>query len=229
VIVFSDGQAVFGERFTVKLQAPEFNFVRYPFDTQTFFVHVQALYPTAFMKYVPLEGFSRLGGKLGEEEWIFDKSWTSTSEVEGSTGKPTSLFSFGFTARRHLNYYVLRIFVPLAIIILVSWLTFFLQDFGKRVDIAGANLLIFIAFNFTISGDLPRLGYVTFMDAVVVTTFVFSGLVVTMSVVFKRMEVMGKESLARRIDKFTIWIYPLTLAVLAISCWYWFVAKHPHH
>ena len=228
VIVFSDGQAVYGERFTVKLQAPEFDFVRYPFDTQKFFVHVQALYPTAFMKYVTLDGFSRLGGRLGEEEWLFEKTWTSTSEVEGATGKPTSLFSFGFAGRRHLNYYLLRIFVPLAIIILVSWLTFFLQDFGKRVDIAGANLLIFVAFNFTISGDLPRLGYVTFMDAIVVTTFVFSGLVVIMSVAFKRMEVVGRESLARRIDRFTIWIYPSTLAVLVMFCWYWFVAERPY-
>lgn len=227
VIIFSDGQAVYGERFTVKLQAPEFNFVKYPFDTQKFFVHVQAVYPTTFMNYVPLDGYSRLGGQLGEEEWLFRKSWTGTSEVEGATGKPTSLFSFGFSAHRHLNYYLLRIFVPLAIIVVVSWLTFFLQDFGKRVDLAGANLLIFIAFNFTISNDLPRLGYVTFMDAIVVTTFVFSGLVVITSVAFKRMEVIGRESLARRIDKLTLWIYPLTLCALVMFCWYWFIAEHP--
>jgi hypothetical protein len=223
VIVFSDGQAVYGERFTVKLQAPEFDFARYPFDTQTFFVHVQAVYPTTFMKYVPLDAFSRLGGRLGEEEWLFGEPWTSTSVVEGTTGKPTSLFSFGFSAHRHLNYYLLRIFVPLAIIILVSWLTFFLQDFGKRVDVAAANLLIFVAFNFTISGDLPRLGYMTFMDAIVLATFVFSGLVVIMNVIFKRMEVMGREAVARRIDTFTIWIYPLALGVLVLLCWFRFV------
>jgi hypothetical protein len=227
VIIFSDGQVVYGERFTVKLQAPEFDFVKYPFDTQKFFVHVQAVYPTAFMKYVPLDGYSRLGGQLGEEEWLFNRSWTDTSEVEGATGKPTSLFSLGFSAHRHLNYYLLRIFVPLAIIVVVSWLTFFLQDFGKRVDLAGANLLIFIAFNFTISNDLPRLGYLTFMDAIVVATFVFSGLVVITSVAFKRMEVIGRESLARRIDKLTLWIYPLTLGALVMFCWYWFIAEHP--
>ena len=225
VMVFSNGHATYGERFTAKLQAPEFNFVQYPFDTQTFFVHVESTYPIEFATFKPLEKFSRLGNQLGEEEWVFGRSWTTVAEVDGITGKPTSRFSFGFEARRHLNYYLLRIFLPLSIIILVSWLTFFLQDFGKRVDIAGANLLIFVAFNFTISSDLPRLGYMTFMDAIVLATFVFSGLVVVMNVIFRRMEIVGKESLARRIDNFTIWVYPVTLGALVLLCWYRFVVS----
>jgi len=222
-LVFANGHVVYGERFTVTLQAPEFNFTRYPFDEQQFFLHVESVYPARFVHYMPLDGFSRLGDKLGEEEWVFDKTWTSIAEVEGATGEPTARFSFGFEAHRHLNYYLLRLFVPLGIIIVVSWLTFFLQDFGKRVDLAGANLLIFVAFNFTISSDLPRLGYVTFMDAVMVATFVFSGLGVVVNVIFKRMEFLGHESLARRIDDFTIWIYPATLGVLIFVGWHWFL------
>ena len=228
VLVFSDGQAVYGERFTVKLQAPEFDFVRYPFDTQSFFIHVQATYPLEFMQYVRLEGFSRLGDLLGEEEWIFTNNWTSVSEVVGMIGKPASRLSFGFEGRRHLNYYLLRIFLPLIIIILVSWLTFFLQDFSKRIDIGGANLLIFVAFNFTVSNDLPRLGYLTFMDAIMVTTFVFSGLVVIVNVIFRRLEVSGKEALARRIDYFTLWIYPVTLVILVLLCRQLFLVQEAH-
>jgi len=47
------------------------------------------------------------------------------------------------------------------------------------------------------------------------------------NVVFKRMEVIGKESLARHIDNYTIWIYPVTLGVLVLLCWYWFVVQKP--
>jgi hypothetical protein len=225
VIIFSDGQVAYGETFTAQLQAPEFQFAQYPFDTQRFFIHVEGVSPVKFMRFAALEGFSRLGDALGEEEWIFQNSWTNVTEVEGVTGQPTSRFSFAFEANRHLNYYLLRIFLPLAIIILVSWVTFFLQDFGKRVDIAGANLLIFVAFNFTISNDLPRLGYMTFMDAIMLTTFVFSGLVVVMNVIFKRLEVVGREALARRMDHWTLWIYPATLSGLVIYCWYIFIAS----
>lgn len=228
VIVFSSGHAVYYERFSATLQAPDFDFVQYPFDSQKFFVHVDALYPTGFMKFVPLDGFSGLGDGLGEEEWMFNESMTETSEVKGISGRPTARFSLGFVAHRHINYYVLRIFVPLAIIIMVSWLTFFLQDFGKRVDIASANLLIFVAFNFTISSDLPRLGYLTFMDALLVAFFVFTGMVVVANVLFRRMEITGRDELARRIDNYTIWIYPFTLGVLVLLCWYWLVRESVH-
>ena len=87
-----------------------------------------------------------------------------------------------------------------------------------------ANLLVFVAFNFAISNDLPRLGYLTFIDTIVFVTFVFSGLVVLVNVAFRRMEVHGRESLARHLDNYTIWIYPVTLVALVVACWIWFVA-----
>ncbi len=228
VVVSQAGRAVYFERFSTTLQAPDFDFVQYPFDNQKFFVRVDALHPTGFLKFVPLEGFSGLGDQLGEEEWIIRDISTEISEVEGIIGEPTARFSFGFVARRHLDYYALRIFVPLVIIILVSWLTFFLQDFSKRVEIASANLLIFVAFNFTISNDLPRLGYLTFMDAILVAFFVFSGTVVVANVLFRRMEITGHEELARRIDDYTIWIYPFTLGILVLLCWYFLVRESVH-
>ncbi len=57
--------------------------------------------------------------------------------------------------------------------------------------------------------------------------FVCSGVVVIVNVFFKRMEVMGKKARARRIDNFTLWIYPATLASIVLICWYWFMVRQP--
>jgi hypothetical protein len=223
IAVTENGHAIYLERFTVTLQAPEFDFVQYPFDSQKFFLHVEAVMPVGFVIYEPMEEYSRLGDQLGEEEWTIEKSWTTIDEIVGITGQPTSRFSFGIEANRHLSFYFLRIFLPLVIIILVSWFTFFLKDYSKRVDMAVANLLVFVAFNFTISNDLPRLGYLTFIDTIIFASFMFTGLVVLVNVIFRRMEVLGRESLARHFDNYTILIYPITLVALVAACWVWYM------
>ena len=84
------------------------------------------------------------------------------------------------------------------------------------MDVTTGNLLAFIAFNFTISNDLPRLGYLTFLDALLVTTFIISVFMILYNVILKRMETKGREEMARKIDTFMIWIYPLAYIVGAI-------------
>jgi hypothetical protein len=214
-IVFSSGQAYYLEQFSTVLQAPDFNFTQFPFDTQRFFVHVVSTYPAEFVKYVALEEISELGEKLGEEEWILKDHWTEVSTTEGLTGLQSSRFSFGFKGHRHLEYYIVRILTPLLIFVIVSWATFFLEEYRKRIDIAGANLLIFVAFNFAISGELPRLGYMTFLDFILVAMFVITGLIIVFNVGLRRLRITDREELARRIDNYALkWIYPLAYAIV---------------
>lgn len=213
VAVWPNGDALYFERFSTTFQAPDFNFERFPFDTQQFYIRVDSILPEEFFLYRDLEGYSDLGSQLGEEEWIIEEFGTDISSVTESTESPVSRFSFGFTASRHLSFYFTRIFIPILVILAVSWFTFFLKDYGKRVDVAAGNLLLFIAFNFTISGDLPRLGYLTFLDTILISTFVVTGLVVIFNVILKRLEIAGKSELAQKIDRYTIWIYPFAYLV----------------
>jgi hypothetical protein len=145
-----------------------------------------------------------MGDQLGEEEWDVINTETSITTVGTN-----SQFSLHFEADRKLTYYIVRIFIPLLLIIIVAWITFFLKDYTKRIDVTAGNLLLFIAFNFTISGDLPRLGYLTFLDKLLITTFAISVLTLAYNVVFKRLEIAGKGELGEKIDKYMIWVYPI--------------------
>lgn len=224
VIVQPNGDARYFERFTTTFQAPDFDFRKFPFDNQSFFIRIDSLYASEFVTFTPSD-FTGIGTQLGEEEWyITDHDVTIVTEP-GSTGAKTASFIFRFYARRHLAFYIYRIILPLALIITVAWITFFLEDYGKRVDATTANLLLFIAFNFTIAGDLPRLGYLTYMDMLLAGAFTLSVLVVAYNVALKRWETKKKPvDWLFTMDKYMLWLYPLIYALTFGSItWYFFL------
>ena len=171
--------------------------------------------PIDLVEFSPLEEQSGLGDKLGEEEWILENARLEISKIIGLSGLESSKVALAFSGHRHLDYYIYRIFVPLLVLIVVAWATFFLGEYRKRIEVAGANLLVFVAFNFAISGDLPKLGYATFLDFMLLWMFVITGSIIVFNVALRRLKVAGQESLAQRIDNHMIkWIYPLVYLVI---------------
>jgi hypothetical protein len=209
VSVQPDGKAAYLERFWSTFQAPDFDFRQFPFDEQTFFLRMDNIYPETYFTFTNDDQFTGIGEQLGEEEWYILNGFTETSTETMSSSMPVSRISFGIVVTRHLDYYIFRIFVPVVLIILVSWFTFFLKNYSKRVDVASANVLLFIAYNFTIANDLPRLGYLTFLDTVLISAFVISVGVVLYNVILVRLEDGKLKDRFLKIDSILIWAYPL--------------------
>jgi hypothetical protein len=63
-----------------------------------------------------------------------------------------------------------------------------------------------IAFNFTIGSDLPRLGYLTFLDAILIIAFIITALTVICNVALKRTDAAGRSDVAENIDRYIIYI-----------------------
>lgn len=222
VVLFPDGRGIYFERFTTNMQL-DFDFRRFPFDTQQFLIRVDLLLPEEFYVFSDLEGFSEISAEHGEDELVITDFDTSITSVQGSTQAITSRYTFSFYAPRHLDYYILQVFMPIGLIITVSWITFFLKDYTRRIEVAAGNLLLFIAFSFSIADNYPRLGYLTFLDVVMAITFVVNALVVIYNVWLKRLETRGEEARAERIDKNLDWIYPFAYLVpLGIAVWIFF-------
>jgi hypothetical protein len=91
----------------------------------------------------------------------------------------------------------------------VTWLTFLLRDFAKRTEAASANLLLFVAYYLAVGSDLPRLGYVTFLDVLFLITFVLGVAAVAYNVQLRRLETRGSGDLAEKLDRPMLWAYPL--------------------
>ncbi len=155
-----------------------------------------------------------LGDQLGEEEWSVINYDQKIESVTMSENFENSRFTMSMQVERHLNYYIVRILIPLFLIITISWVIFFLKDYGRQLEVASGNLLVFVAFNFTISDDLPRLGYLTLLDRVILTSFSCAAIVVLISVYQKRLEAKGKKEFASKIDNVVLVSYPLVYVVL---------------
>ena len=223
VFIEPSGRTTYIERFTITLQAPDFDFLKYPFDQQKFKVQLDLNVPTEVFTFIEIENpGSPLGDQLGEEEWSVVTYSQGVTEVPYGKNLTNSRFTTTLEMNRHLNYYIFRIILPLFLIISVSWVIFFLKDYGKQLEVASGNLLVFVAFNFTISNDLPRLGYLTFLDRMIITSFCCAALVVFISVCQKRLEAKGRVELASYIDKVVLTFYPLIYVIL-VSVEYFYV------
>ena len=209
VAVWPDGRARYAENFNTTLQS-DFDFRQYPFDTQTFPIYLDLIFPTSQYTMVVLPGYSEIDPAHGEDEFIISEfTATASTEAPSAADNPISRMTFSFNAPRHLNYYSLQVFLPIILIILISWFTFFLRDYTRRIEAAGANILLFIAFSWSLADNYPRLGYLTFLDAVMTVTFAVNVLVLLYNVVMKRLENQGKDERVQRIDSILDWAYPL--------------------
>jgi hypothetical protein len=215
VVLAQNGQALYFERFSTNLQV-DFDFRRYPLDQQQFVVYVDAIYPEEYYYFVDLEGYSEISSGHGEDEFDIGELQTQVTSEEASTRSTTSRFTFQFEGPRHPTYYILQIFLPILLILVVSWVIFFLKDYGRRIEVASANLLVFIAFSFSLADNYPRLGYLTLLDAIMVVTFVASALGVIYNVWLRRLEMNDQEDLADRIDSVLDWLYPLLFVVAGV-------------
>jgi hypothetical protein len=216
VILYPEGRGVYFERFTTNFQV-DFDFRRFPFDTQQFNIRLDMLYPEEFYYLADLPGFTEISKEHGEDEFIITGFETFVTSERVSTQSVTSRFTFSFAAPRHLEYYVFQIFIPILLIIMVSWITFFLKDYVRRIEVATGNLLLFIAFSFSLSDNYPRLGYLTFLDALMAITFIVNAFVVIYNVLMRRQEMAGKTEQVERIDNVLDWAYPfIYLIPLAI-------------
>jgi hypothetical protein len=213
VEIMPNGAVNYNERFSTNFQL-NFDFKPYPFDTEDFYIHVDMLYPEDYYVMVPAEGFSEIDPENGEDEFILTDFDTSVSSVISSRIFPTSRFTFHWSAPRYMMYYVFRIFVPVLLIIVISYITFFLKDFTRRIEVASGNVLLFIAFSWSLAEEYPRMGYLTFLDAIMAITFIINSLVVIYNVYLKWLEGHDQLAKAERIDRVADWIYPIGYVIL---------------
>ena len=77
--------------------------------------------------------------------------------------------------RKH-GYYIFKVILPIVLILIVCWSVVWIdpREIEARLTITIVCLLSLIAYNFVIDEELPKLEYLTVMDWIVLTSYVYA-------------------------------------------------------
>ena len=173
-----DGTVVYTQSFNATLST-DLDLRRFPFDSQRLPLVVQTRgedLDRTILEADPQDCAVPKRGFVGLSQWNIGSLKTHVGTIEGSASRSTNV-EFTLNVRRSPKPYILKFVVPLLLLVIISWVTFWLshEEFKTKDQLTSAvsTLLIIVAFNITATSFLPRTDYITYIDALLFTCFVF--------------------------------------------------------
>ncbi|MBL7969128.1 MAG: hypothetical protein JNK09_19155 [Prolixibacteraceae bacterium] len=214
---------------------PEFRM--YPFDHQSLTIGIEnSLIPATQLRFAP-DSVSYLKTSKNRNYWglsdelIHTKNssynilkteiFTSSNLYNTNFGDETlpaetyfGRISTSVVLSRSIAPYISKILIPLVIILLLVYMVFFMP--AKKIDIAAGltvtSLLSAIAFQLSISGELPEIGYIIYVDKIFYTCYFLIAASMALSLYTYYLDASGvkeKRKLADRIDIISRIVFPL--------------------
>jgi hypothetical protein len=222
-----NGLVTYVERFDANL-SNDFDLRKFPFDTQDlrfqFHPFISAASEIRFAAQpLPSTGISpEQHTELAA--WHIEGIRYRTEKVADDRDiPPTSGGEFQIRVIRRSGFYVWKIFVPLLMLTMIPMVAFWIDvsQFDWVLKIPMTMLLSMVAFEFTIARDLPRVGYLTFLDAIFLASFAFCFFCIFEIAAVFLLQQHGKRPLAVTLHTKGKWAYPLAyfglIFVLAIG------------
>ena len=166
---------------------------------------------------------SGMADQLSLPDWKIT-SWSMNSNSYAISNDLNTLLgvNFNFKAERNIGYYTVKVFLPLLLIVIMSWIVFWIHpsESGSQISVSITSMLTLIAYRFALGSSLPKVSYLTQMDwfILIATLLVFFALIE--SVTTSRLVKMNKEALAFKIDRRCRIIFPM-MFVLGCGFSYW--------
>ena len=161
-----------------------YNLKSFPFDRQTlkytmvndnYGLSDRLLFPQTFT-YETLNDFIKKDDIPGWEK----KSFNIKKFFYRNSTDPTNFGRDGIQIeieieRKH-GYYIFKVIFPIVLILIVCWSVVWInpREIEARLTITIVCLLSLIAYNFVIDEELPKLEYLTVMDWIVLTSYVYA-------------------------------------------------------
>jgi len=218
-----DGVVTYVERFD-SIVSNNFDFRRFPFDTQLLRLEFHTFFTSEEDVRFATQPLASTGISRDRDTEL--SGWTSgevTYTVDKTTGgmslPSTNEAVFQIAMKRRSGFYIWKIILPLIMLALIPSVVFWIdvEMFDWLLKIPMTMMLSMVAFEFTIARDLPRIGYVSFLDAVFLASFTLCFLCIFEILIVFLLQKQGRRELAVKLHRIGRWAYPLSyLVVIAL-------------
>jgi Neurotransmitter-gated ion-channel ligand binding domain/Neurotransmitter-gated ion-channel transmembrane region len=220
IAVSPEGTVRYAERLLVRLSS-RFELRRFPFDQQRLLVIIHPFLadgPRIKFKFDDASTWTASEftsfSSLAQWRLISMNSQLRTAPAYSGLTVPEARFEIHVVRRS--SFYLWKVFLPLLLMVFLSWAVFWIEasDLSNQVQVAVTTILTVIAFAFAISATMPRLPYLTYIDAFFLECYiyVFLAVVELMTVhVTHRSEL--RRDLGLQIRRFSRWVIPASFVV----------------
>jgi hypothetical protein len=112
-------------------------------------------------------------------------------------------------AQRNAQYYVLTMFLPMSLIVFMSWTVFWLQPeiVPARIGISTASIFSLLALGFSIRLSLPAVSYMTRADLFVIGCTLLIFVALGVAVIGSRWASSDRMEKALQLNAVARWVY----------------------
>jgi hypothetical protein len=134
---------------------------------------------------------------------------TGTTRDENSDAEFT-LLTVSLEVKRHPDYTIWFIMVPLTIIVLLSTSIYWMdhESLGSRMDISFIGLLTIVAYQTLVETGLPQISYFTLMNGFIYVAYLTMAVCIVSSIWVEKLNRRGRKDLGDRVDYIGRWVVP---------------------
>jgi len=230
----TEGNITFDERFQATFRS-NYELRAFPFDSQKFHLEIETFNLDKTMvefdaSKETVKFYESPTEQNENRKTIYLEEWDAQPEIDcfvdeytsKMSGKSYSYVSIDIIAHRKSGFHIWKIFLPLVLIIAISWSSFWIgkESVVNRLSMSSIGFLTIVSFGFYLASSLPKISYLTFMDTLIIGAYFLMGMTV-LEVLLTYFMVLGKrELLANKIHYHSRWLFPLALLIyLFITAW----------
>jgi hypothetical protein len=193
----------------------------FPFEQAEFVIRLVSLrYSNQELQLRATREWTGRADDLSIPDWEIGQPTTASGTLTLSrVGRVASTYEFRIPAKRLADAYIYKAIFPLSMIVLMSWMVFWINpsQLGPQLSLGSTSVLTLIAFQFTMNGVLPKVGYFTAMDQYILGSSVIVFAALGEAVATGNLASRGRVDLALRLDRISRWLFPSVYGIVVLA------------